>query len=73
MYVLVQNTAHNTVCGSTDWPDYNVRSQQTRRLNVQDDGLSTQMWTIRLFQIPFRGTTLKMCVENPFLLLSFES
>ena len=42
----------------TNWPNYSVRSQQTRQLTVQGDGLGTQIWTISLFHIPSRAITV---------------
>ena len=57
----------------TDWPNYNVRSQSTRRLIVQDDGLGTRIWTIRLF-IPnsiWENNAQNFCRKSfLFLLLS---
>ena len=51
----------------TDWPNYSVTSQQTRRLTVHDGGLGTQIWTISLFQIPSRAITVqKLCRKSLF-------
>ena len=51
----------------TDWPNYNVWSQQTGWLTVHDNCLGTQIWTISLFQIPSRAITdQNLCRKSLF-------